>query len=53
MRRSGGESKGATRGKQTDIDKSGRAIRERYNRIAPIYDLAEYPVERLAFQRWR
>lgn len=46
-------SKTPLRGKRTDMDKSGRTVRERYNRIAPIYDLAEYPVERLAFQRWR
>lgn len=45
--------KAPLRGKQTDIDDTGRAVRKRHNRIAPIYDLAEYPVERLAFQRWR
>ena len=27
--------------------------RERYNRIARAYDVAEYPIERLLFKRWR
>jgi len=28
-------------------------FRERYNRIAPFYDLLEYPLERLLFHRLR
>ena len=28
-------------------------VRGRYDRVAPIYDLVGYPVERLAFKRWR
>jgi ubiquinone/menaquinone biosynthesis C-methylase UbiE len=34
-------------------DKATDQTRSRYNRIAPLYDLMEAPVERWAFSRWR
>lgn len=34
-------------------DEATRRTRDRYNRIAPIYDLMENIVERLAFRHWR
>jgi phosphatidylethanolamine/phosphatidyl-N-methylethanolamine N-methyltransferase len=34
-------------------DKATDQTRSRYNRVAPLYDLMEVPVERWAFSRWR
>jgi ubiquinone/menaquinone biosynthesis C-methylase UbiE len=37
----------------TKADKATDQTRSRYDRIAPLYDLMEVPVERWAFSRWR
>jgi ubiquinone/menaquinone biosynthesis C-methylase UbiE len=34
-------------------DKATDQTRSRYNRIAPLYDVMEAPIERWAFSRWR
>ncbi len=37
----------------TEISKLSEKTRKRYNRIAPIYDLMEWFVERTTFRKWR
>jgi phosphatidylethanolamine/phosphatidyl-N-methylethanolamine N-methyltransferase len=37
----------------TEISKLSEKTRKRYNRIAPVYDLMEWFVERYSFRKWR
>jgi ubiquinone/menaquinone biosynthesis C-methylase UbiE len=40
-------------GRGGEVDRETTATEARYDRIAPIYDLMEWLIERLAFQDWR